>query len=81
MEIRIGVVHTLKEIVIELDDGKAGEKAASDAVKVLSEPAGEGRGLVWITDRKGRRVGIPTDKLAYVEIVADDESAQVGFGR
>lgn len=81
MEIRIGVVNTLKELVIELDDGKAGEKAASEAVKALSEPADDSRGLLWLTDRKGRRVGVPVEKLAYVEIISDDESTKVGFGR
>ncbi|HZJ26762.1 MAG TPA: DUF3107 domain-containing protein [Acidimicrobiia bacterium] len=81
MEIRIGVVYSPKELVIELDEGKAGEKAASDAVKALEQAADDGGKLVWLTDNKGRRVGIPTDKLAYVEISSADEDAHVGFGR
>lgn len=81
MEIRIGVVHSLKELVIELDEGKAGEKTASDTVKALERSAANGGGLVWITDIRGRRVGIPTDKLAYVEIISDEENQHVGFGR
>ena len=36
---------------------------------------------MWLTDSKGRRVGIPTDKLAYVEISGPDADRKVGFGR
>lgn len=80
MEIRIGVVYTPKELLIELPEGKDGEKAADAAVAAL-ETALKGGGIAWLTDAKGRRVGIPTDKLAYVEVVNDDEKKHVGFGR
>ena len=36
--------------------------------------------LLWLTDSKGRRLGIPTDKLAYVEIAGADADRKVGFG-
>jgi len=38
-------------------------------------------GIAWLTDAKGRRVGVPTDKLAYIEVLNDDEKKRVGFGR
>jgi hypothetical protein len=34
---------------------------------------------VTLTDEKGRRVIVATDKLAYVEI-AENEGRRVGFG-
>jgi Protein of unknown function (DUF3107) len=36
---------------------------------------------LWLTDSKGRKVGIPTDKLAYVEVAGDSADRKVGFGR
>jgi hypothetical protein len=81
MEIRIGVVYSPKELVIELADGKDGQKAASDAVSTLEKAIEDGGRLAWLSDSKGRRVGVPTDKLAYVEISAEDEHKRVGFGR
>ena len=36
--------------------------------------------LLWLTDSKGRKLGIPIDKLAYVEIAGADADRKVGFG-
>ncbi len=36
--------------------------------------------VLWLTDVKGRRIGIPAGKLAYVEIDADAATKRVGFG-
>lgn len=80
MEIRMGVVYSPKELVVELADGKDGEKAAAAAIAAIEAGLKDG-GIVWLTDAKGRRVGVPTDKLAYIEVLTDDEKKQVGFGR
>ena len=75
MEVRIGVVYTTRELTIETDD-------EVDAVTQTVERAlANGSGVLWLTDTKGRRVGVPTDKIAYVEIGSEDESRKVGFGR
>ena len=81
MEIRIGVVYSPKELLIELADGKDGKKAADEAVSAIEAALEKGGGLVWLVDAKGRRVGVPTDKLAYIEVLGDDEKVRVGFGR
>jgi hypothetical protein len=36
--------------------------------------------MLWLTDRKGRRVGVPAAKLAYVEIGSASDERRVGFG-
>jgi len=75
MEVRIGVVYTPREIVLEMPDD-------ADAVsKTIETGLREQNALMWLTDSKGRRVGIPTDKLAYVEIAGPDADRKVGFGR
>jgi len=75
MEIRIGVVHTPKEISLEVD----GEP--DELTRRIEEAVAAGSPLVWLEDSKGRRVGVPADKIAYVEVTADDPSRKVGFGR
>jgi len=74
MEVRIGVVYTPREIVLEMPDD------ADDVSKTIEAGLRE-EGMMWLTDAKGRRVGITTDKLAYVEIAGPDADRKVGFGR
>ncbi len=74
MEVRIGVVYSAKELSVELD-GKADEVVGSieDALKGNAP-------VIWLTDKKGRRVGVPTDKVAYIEVAEEDATKRVGFG-
>ena len=39
-----------------------------------------GDGVLWLTDRKGRRVAVPVAKVAYVEVGAPASDRKVGFG-
>ena len=75
MEIRIGVTYSPKEIEIELDDDVAGDAL----VEQITASVGDETAMLWLADRKGRRVGIPTAKLAYVEIGAPRSDRRVGF--
>ncbi len=75
MELRIGVVHTPKELSVELDG------TADEIVATIDDAVKGGAAIVWITDTKGRRLGIPADKIAYVEVDEDGANKRVGFGR
>ena len=35
--------------------------------------------VLWLTDTNGRRVGIPTEKLAYIEVGEEHPDRRVGF--
>jgi hypothetical protein len=74
MEVRIGVVYTARELSIETDD------TAEKVSEVIERALANGDKLLWLTDTKGRRVGVPTDKIAYVEVAADAGGRKVGFG-
>ena len=74
MEVRIGVVYSARELVLEMDDDSNTVTAAVEAAVRESNP------MLWLTDTKGRKVGIPTDKLAYVEVAGDAADRKVGFG-
>jgi hypothetical protein len=75
VEIRIGVTYSPKEIEIDLDDELAGDAL----VEQITASVGDENAMLWLTDKKGRRVGIPTAKLAYVEIGAPRSDRRVGF--
>lgn len=72
MEIKIGVQHTPREIV--LDSGQSAEEVESAVADALS---GAGK-LLTLVDVQGRKVVIPGDRLAYVEI-GRQTARRVGF--
>ena len=72
MEVKIGVQNANRELVLDSTESTdAVEKAVTAAL------SGDEKVLV-LTDSKGRKVLVPTDKLAYVEI-GSPASGQVGF--
>lgn len=72
MEVRIGVKHVAREVVIE------SAQKADEVQQAVAEALGGG-GTLELTDDKGRRVLVPVDAVAYVEIGAE-EAGKVGFG-
>jgi hypothetical protein len=75
MDIRIGIVQSMKEIEVELP-----EDANRDEVMKEVEAALGGDTVLWLTDRKGRRVGVPASRIAYVELGTPASDRVVGFG-
>jgi hypothetical protein len=70
MEVKIGVQNANRELVLDTD--QSGDDV-EQAIGVALE-----KGLLALTDSKGRRVLVPADKLAYVEI-GSPTVGQVGF--
>ncbi|MET0149477.1 MAG: DUF3107 domain-containing protein [Acidimicrobiales bacterium] len=75
MDVRIGVTYSPKELEVEL-----GEKADPDKLKAEIDTARSGTGALWLTDRRGRQVAVPVDKVAYVEIGSPEDGHRIGFG-
>ncbi len=75
MDVRIGIVQTVKELEVEL-----GEDADREELLREIEEALAGDTVLWLTDRRGRRVGVPVAKVAYVEVGAPAPDRRVGFG-
>ena len=76
MDVRIGITQTPKELEVEMADDTDRDKIVSDIEKLLKT----GDGVLWLTDKKGRRVGVPVAKVAYVEFGAPTSDRRVGFG-
>jgi hypothetical protein len=64
-----------KEIDIELADDVDREELTASIESQLNEGK-----VLWLTDRKGRRYGVPADAVAYVEIGGAHDERRVGFG-
>lgn len=73
MDIRIGVANVARELSIDITDEDA-EVLAKDVEQVA---AGKSN-VLWLSDKSGRRVGVPAAALAYVEMGPSGER-RVGF--
>lgn len=72
MEIRIGVQHAPRELVLE-------STATADEVAEQVQAALTGGGMLSLADTKGRQVFVPAAALAYVE-TGEEQQRRVGFG-
>ena len=72
MEVKIGVQHTPRELVLE------SILSPDEVEKQVSKALADGDGMLSLVDDKGRRVIVPASRVAYVEI-AEAESRRVGF--
>ncbi|MCW2819707.1 MAG: hypothetical protein JWR42_2494 [Marmoricola sp.] len=71
MEVKIGVQHASRELTIDTTlDADGVEKAVSAAL--------EQGGVLSLVDSKGRRLVVPGEKLAYIEITTST-TGTVGF--
>jgi hypothetical protein len=71
VEVKIGVQYGPRELSLESSQSPAEVEAA------VAEAVAAG-GMLTLMDDRGRRVMIPVDKLAYVEI-AESSPRPVGF--
>jgi len=75
VEVRIGIVQTMKELEVELPEDAERDEVIAHVEEALAKDA-----VLWLTDRRGRRVGVPSSRIAYVEVGADGGERRVGFG-
>lgn len=72
MEVKIGVQHAPREIVLESG------LSADEIERVVSEALAGKSQLLSLTDEKGRKVLVPADRVAYIEL-GEPTSRKVGF--
>jgi hypothetical protein len=73
VEVKIGVQYAARELEIDTNS------TADEIEATVAKAVGEG-GVLALVDDKGKRLIVPIDKLAYVEI-AEVETRPLGFGR
>jgi len=72
VEVKIGVQFAPRELTVE------STQSAAEVEKAVTEALSGKSPVLSLVDDKGRRVVVPADKLAYVEI-AESELRRVGF--
>ncbi|PKW09891.1 MULTISPECIES: DUF3107 domain-containing protein [unclassified Streptomyces] len=73
MEVKIGVQHAPREIVLESG------QSVEEVERMVTEALAGKTQLLSLQDEKGRRILVPTERLAYVEI-GEPAVRKVGFG-
>jgi hypothetical protein len=72
VDVRIGIQQAPREVAFESD------ASPQELADIVTE-AWAANELVTLTDAKGRRILVPTDKIAFIEIGAE-AIGRVGFG-
>nr|WP_196789914.1 DUF3107 domain-containing protein [Streptomyces caniscabiei] len=72
VEVKIGVQHAPREIVLE--SGQSAEEVERAVAEALTGKSA----LLSLTDEHGRKVLIPADRLAYIDI-GEPTVRKVGF--
>jgi hypothetical protein len=65
----------MREIDLDVDDSIERDQLKDHIEKALSSDDG----VLWIADKKGREVAIPSSKVAYVEIGSPADGRTIGF--
>jgi hypothetical protein len=73
MEVKVGVKGVARELVIETD------LSADEVAAIVLSCSSDAVAVFDLADTRGRRVLVPADKLAYVDI-GEQEARRVGFG-
>ena len=76
MDVRIGIIQTAKELDVELGSDVERE----ELIATIESALASGDGVLWLTDKRGRRVGVPAARVAYVEVGALSDDRRVGVG-
>ena len=77
MEIKIGIQHTAREL--NLESNQTAEEVQAMVAAALTEALAGKPGVLTLEDEKGRKVLVPADKVAYIEI-GEPTGRRVGFG-
>ncbi len=75
MDVRIGVTYSPREIEMQLPEDVDRAELKSRVDDVL----GSDTKVLWLTDRKGREVAVPSAKITYVELGTAEEARPMGF--
>jgi hypothetical protein len=75
VDVRIGVTQAPRELTVEMPDDERDETVAT----IEAAMSGQSE-VLWLIDKRGRRVGVPSAKIAYVEVGTSDGDRRIGFG-
>jgi hypothetical protein len=72
VEVKIGVLHTPREITLE------SAQTPDEVSQIVAEALKSVDGQLTLTDERGRKIIVPANLVAYVEI-AQADARRIGF--
>jgi hypothetical protein len=72
VEVKIGVLHTAREVVVD------SPQTPEEIHELVSQALKSVDGQLTLTDERGRRVIVPANLIAYVDI-SEADARRVGF--
>jgi hypothetical protein len=76
MNVRIGIAQSSQVIEITL-----AEDTDRDAIrKQVDKMIGTDDGVLWLTDRKGKELAVPAERIGFIEVGSADAEKRIGFG-
>jgi Protein of unknown function (DUF3107) len=76
VDVRIGIIQSPRELDVDLPEGTDRDHVLAEVDRVLADPSA----VLWLSDKRGRRVAVPSARIAYVEVGAESDGRRVGFG-
>lgn len=76
MDVRIGITHTNQVIEMELDE----ETDRAALKERVDEALSDEDRVLWLVDRKGKELAVPSSRISYVELSSVDPDRRIGFG-
>jgi hypothetical protein len=73
VEVRIGVQHAHRELMLE------SSQSSDEIQQIVSKALSGEEPVLVLVDERGRKVVVPAEKLAFVEI-GEESGRKVGFG-
>ena len=76
MDVRIGITQVARELLVELPDDTDRDSLRNS----INAALGGAVDTLTLTDRRGRDILVPAEKIAYVEVGLADGDRRIGFG-
>ena len=76
MDVRIGLVHSLRELELELPDDTDGVALRSQVEAAL----GDDDSVLWLVDKKGASFGVVANKVTFIQLGTAEDKGRIGFG-
>jgi Protein of unknown function (DUF3107) len=76
VDVRIGVTQAPRELNVELAEDVDRKKLKASVEAALSGATD----VLWLTDKRGKDIGVPAAKIAYIELGSSDGDRKIGFG-
>ena len=75
MDVRIGITQSMRELEVDLGDEVVRETLKADIAAAMANDDG----ILWLTDKKGREIAVPTARISFVELGSADAPRNIGF--